>query len=220
MLAYIHMIYPDIKLEEELWKKGYKYVVGLDEAGRGPLAGPVVAGAVVILNENQVLKDVRDSKKMSAKKRDLAFDEIQKISTAFGVGIVSAKDIDRLGIQKAVQKAMMIAVEVVERMLGSKINYIIADGQNILSIPNYKMEKMNKGDLLHYSISAGSVLAKVTRDRIMYEYAKKYPEYGFESHVGYGTKMHMMALEEYGACDIHRRSFNPVPKFLKQRDER
>ncbi len=215
MLAYIHMIYPDIKLEQDLWKKGYRYVVGLDEAGRGPLAGPVVAGAVVILNEDQVIQEVRDSKKMSEKKRDIAFEQIQKISTACGVGIVSAKEIDRLGIQKAVQRAMMIALEVVESKLGSKVDYIIADGQNILSIPRYKMEKMNKGDLLHYSISAGSVLAKVTRDRIMYEYAKKYPEYGFDSHVGYGTKMHMEALKMYGACEIHRRSFSPVNNFLK-----
>jgi len=215
MLAYIHMIYPDIKLEEKLWKEGYKYVVGLDEAGRGPLAGPVVAGAVVILGEDQVVKDVRDSKKMSEKKRELAFEEIQRVSSACGVGIVSASEIDTLGIQKAVQKAMMIAMEIVERKLGSKIDFVIADGENILSIPRYKMRKMNKGDLLHYSISAGSVLAKVTRDHIMYDYALRFPEYGFDSHVGYGTKKHMEALEKFGACDIHRRSFNPVPKFLK-----
>lgn len=215
MLAYIHMIYPDIKLEEELWKEGYKYVVGLDEAGRGPLAGPVVAGAVVILGEDQVVKDVRDSKKMSGKKRELAFEEIQRVSSACGVGIVSASEIDTLGIQKAVQKAMMMAMEIVESKLGSKIDFVIADGENILSIPRYKMKKMNKGDLLHYSISAGSVLAKVTRDHIMYDYAKRFPEYGFDSHVGYGTKKHIEALEKFGACDIHRRSFNPVSKFLK-----
>ena len=215
MLAYIHMIYPDIKLEEELWKEGYKYVVGLDEAGRGPLAGPVVAGAVVILGEDQVVSDVRDSKKMSEKKRELAFVEIQKVSSACGVGIVSASEIDTLGIQKAVQKAMIMAMEIVERKLGSKIDFVIADGENILSIPRYNMKKMNKGDLLHYSISAGSVLAKVTRDHIMYDYAKRFPEYGFDSHVGYGTKKHIEALEKFGACDIHRRSFNPVSKFLK-----
>ncbi|NMC09126.1 ribonuclease HII [Candidatus Microgenomates bacterium] len=209
------MIYPDIKLEEELWKEGYKYVVGLDEAGRGPLAGPVVAGAVVILGEDQIVSDVRDSKKMSEKKRELAFVEIQKISSACGVGVVSASEIDTLGIQKAVQKAMMIAMEIVESKLGSKIDFVIADGENILSIPRYKMKKMNKGDLLHYSISAGSVLAKVTRDHIMYDYAKRFPEYGFDSHVGYGTKKHIEALEKFGACDIHRRSFNPVSKFLK-----
>ena len=209
------MIYPDIKLEEELWKEGYKYVVGLDEAGRGPLAGPVVAGAVVILGEDQIVSDVRDSKKMSEKKRELAFVEIQKISSACGVGVVSASEIDTLGIQKAVQKAMMIAMEIVESKLGSKIDFVIADGENILSIPRYKMKKMNKGDLLHYSISAGSVLAKVTRDHIMYDYAKRFPEYGFDSHVGYGTKKHIEALEKFGACDIHRRSFNQVSKFLK-----
>jgi len=210
MLTYIHMIYPDTELEKKLWSEGFHYVVGLDEAGRGPLAGPVVAGAVVILNGNQVVPEVRDSKKMTEKQRELSFEKIQELSTAFGVGIVSAKDIDRLGIQKAVLEAMSIALDIVERKLDSKVDYIIADGENILTIPKYKMVKIKAGDLQHYSISAASVLAKVTRDRIMYEYAKKYPEYGFESHVGYGTKKHIEALKEYGACEIHRRSFNPV----------
>jgi ribonuclease HII len=120
-----------------------------------------------------------------------------------------------MGIQDAVLKAMSTVVEVVERKLGKKIDYIIADGMNILSIGNYKMEKIKEGDLYHYSIAAGSVLAKVTRDRIMWKYHEKYPEYGFDTHVGYGTKKHMEALKKYGATEIHRRSFGSVSKFVK-----
>jgi len=212
MLTYMYMVYPDIKLEEKLWKEGYKVVLGLDEAGRGPLAGPVVASGVVISDIKQVIPIVRDSKKMTEKQRNEAYDEIRKKSVAYGVGIVGSRDIDRLGIQRAVLEAMSIALEIVERKLNSKVDYIIADGENILSIPKYKMKKITKGDLLHYSISAASVLAKVTRDRIMYEYHTKYPVYGFDSHVGYGTKKHLEAISKYGICDIHRRSFKPIRK--------
>ena len=204
------MVYPDTKLEEKLWEDGYKIVIGLDEAGRGPLAGPVVASGVVISDIKQVIPIVRDSKKMTEKQRNEAFDQICKISTAYGVGIVGSRDIDKLGIQKAVLEAMSIALDIVERKLNNKVVYIIADGKNILDIPKYKMKKITKGDLLHYSISAASVLAKVTRDRIMYEYHSKYPVYGFDSHVGYGTKKHLEAISKYGICDIHRRSFRPI----------
>jgi ribonuclease HII len=210
------MIYPDTHLEEKLWKEGYKIVLGIDEAGRGPLAGPVVAAGVVLSDISQVIPIVRDSKTMTSKQRDEAFEQIKEKSLAYGVGIVGAGDIDRVGIQKAVLEAMTIVVEIVERKLNSKIDYIIADGENILSIKNYKMKKIKKGDLLHYSISAGSVLAKVTRDRIMHEYHSKYPEYGFDKHVGYGTKIHMDALKKYGPVSIHRRSFRPVSSVLKR----
>lgn len=204
------MVYPDTKLEEKLWEDGYKVVIGLDEAGRGPLAGPVVASGVVIFNIRQVVPIVRDSKRMTEKQRDEAYDQICELSTAYGVGLVGSRDIDRLGIQKAVLEAMSIALEIVERKLSTKVDYIIADGKNILDISKYKMKKIIKGDLLHYSISAASVLAKVTRDRIMYEYHNKYPVYGFDTHVGYGTKKHLEAISKYGICDIHRRSFKPI----------
>jgi ribonuclease HII len=210
MVAYMYMIYPDAKLEEKLWKEGYKVVVGLDEAGRGPLAGPVVASAVVISDTGQVIPKVRDSKKMTEKQRNETYDEIRKISLAYGVGIVGSRDIDSTGIQKAVLEAMRTALEVVEAKLKSKADYIIADGLNILDIPRYKMKKIKQGDAYHYSISAASVLAKVTRDRIMMEYHEKYPIYGFDTHVGYGTKKHMEAIKKYGICDIHRRSFKPI----------
>jgi ribonuclease HII len=215
MVAYMYMIYPDTKLEEKLWEEGYKLVLGLDEAGRGPLAGPVLAGGVVLSNSNQVVPEVRDSKKMTPKRREEAYGKIKKLSLAYGVGMVGPRDIDRMGIQDAVLKAMSTVVEVVERKLGKKVDYIIADGMNILSIGNYKMEKIKEGDLYHYSIAAGSVLAKVTRDRIMWKYHEKYPEYGFDTHVGYGTKKHMEALKKYGATEIHRRSFGSVSKFVK-----
>lgn len=208
------IIYPDTKLEEKLWSQGYPLVAGLDEAGRGPLAGPVVAGCVVINSLDQVVPFVRDSKKMTEKKREEAFALITKQSFAFGYGVVSAMDIDRLGIQKAVLEAMGIALQVVEEKIGKKVDYIIADGKNISVIPNYKMDKITKGDLLHYSISASSIIAKVVRDRIMYDYAKKYPIYGFEKHVGYGTKYHMDVLKRYGPCIIHRRSFKPIDRLI------
>ena len=208
------MIYPDIKLEKDLWKKGFKIVVGLDEAGRGPLAGPVAAGAVVIKNKKQVVDIVRDSKKMTKKQRDEAYDLIKEKSSAYGIGMVDSKTIDRVGIQEAVKKAMIIALVQLEKMLNEKAEYLIADGINILPIIGYKMDRIKEGDLHHYSISAASVLAKVERDRIMMEYSKKYTEYGFEKHVGYGTKYHLEMLKEYGPCDIHRKSFKPVRKLL------
>lgn len=202
------MVYPTLELEQKLWKKGTKIVAGLDEAGRGPLAGPVVAGCVVISSPGQVVDIVRDSKKMTKKQRDVAFDQIKEKSDAYGVGIVDAKKIDEIGIRYAVLEAMTMAISEVEKMLGKRVEYIIADG-GIYLLEDYNMESINKGDLNHYSIAAGSVLAKVTRDRLMEEYAKKYPEYGFEKHVGYGTKYHMEMISKYGLCEIHRRSFAP-----------
>ena len=202
------MIYPTLELEQKLWKQGYKIVAGLDEAGRGPLAGPVVAGCVVISSPDQVVDIVRDSKKMTKKRRDIAFDLIREKSTAYGVGIVDAKKIDEIGIRYAVLEAMTKAISEVEKMQGERVEYIIADG-GIYLLEDYNMESINKGDLNHYSIAAGSVLAKVTRDRLMEDYAKQYPEYGFEKHVGYGTRYHMDMISKYGPCDIHRRSFAP-----------
>jgi ribonuclease HII len=214
MVAYITMIYPDTKLEERLWSEGCKFVLGLDEAGRGPLAGPVVAGGVVITKESEIIPSVRDSKKMTKKQREEAFEKIKDSVLAYGIGIVGPAEIDRVGIQKAVLKAMITVLEVIEGKLNEKIDYIIADGPNILSIPRYKMDKIKEGDLYHYSISAGSVLAKVTRDRIMREYHKKYPEYGFNTHVGYGTKKHIEAIKKFGITKIHRKSFSPVKNLF------
>ena len=210
MLRCINMVYPDTLLEEKLWSEGYEVVVGIDEAGRGPLAGPVVAGAVVISSSNQVVSSVRDSKKMTEKQRDEAFEKIKESVFAYGLGIVSSAEIDKIGIQQAVLKAMTIVLDVIEAKLDERVDYIIGDGTNILSIPRYRMDKIKQGDLNHYSIAAGSVLAKVTRDRIMREYHEKYPEYGFDSHVGYGTKKHIAAIKSFGITEIHRKSFAPI----------
>jgi len=202
------MVYPTLDLEKKLWKKGFKIVVGIDEAGRGPLAGPVVAGCVCVTSKDQVVDIVRDSKKMTERQRNEAYDLIIKKSQGYGVGIVDAKRIDKVGIRQAVLEAMTKAVEETEKMLKQKAEYVIADG-GIMLIEGYNMESINKGDLNHYSIAAGSVLAKVTRDRIMNQYANQFPKYGFEKHVGYGTKLHMDMIKKYGACEIHRLSFAP-----------
>lgn len=209
------MIFPTIELEEKLWKQGFVNVAGVDEAGRGPLAGPVVAGAVIIHSKDQMVEGVRDSKKMTQKQREKCFELIIQKSSAYGVGIVSNDEIDKIGIQKAVLKAMTMALEQIKEKI-VEINYIIADGKNVSIIEGYKMERITKGDLFHYSISAGSVLAKVTRDRIMREYAAQFPNYNFEKHVGYGTKKHMEALKKFGICKIHRKTFEPIKSMLKE----
>jgi ribonuclease HII len=201
---------PDTKLEEKLWKRGIKYVVGIDEAGRGPLAGPVCAGAVVIDSKTVISPFVRDSKKMTVKRREEAFKYILENSLACGVCMISAREIDRIGIQDAVRLAMEGALQEVEKMLGKRADYLIVDGVNVLSIVGYNMYKIKSGDLKHYSISAASILAKVTRDRYMKSISKKYQGYGFENHVGYGTKQHIEAIEKFGPCKIHRKSFKPI----------
>jgi len=213
MLTYVGMIMPDTKLEEKLWRRGLKYVVGVDEAGRGPLAGPVVVGAVLILSKSEVVDGVRDSKMLSKNQREALYDDITKCSTAWGVGIVSSNEIDRMGIKNAVKEAMILAVSDVEKKLKNKIEYVISDGAVYL-LEDRKMLSINHGDMYHYSISAASIIAKVTRDRIMDEYAKKFPKYGFEKHMGYGTKLHLEAISKYGICDIHRRSYAPIKKAL------
>lgn len=207
------MIMPDTKLEEKLWRRGLKYVVGVDEAGRGPLAGPVVVGAVLILSKSEVVDGVRDSKMLSKNQREALYDNITKCSTAWGIGIVNSNEIDRMGIKNAVKEAMILAVSDVEKKLKNKIEYVISDGAVYL-LDDRKMLSINHGDMYHYSISAASIIAKVTRDRIMDEYAKKFPKYGFEKHMGYGTKLHLEAISKYGICDIHRRSYAPIKKAL------
>jgi ribonuclease HII len=201
---------PHIKLEQSLWQKGFLHVAGVDEAGKGPWAGPVTAGAVMIHKESQIVPEVKDSKLMRAIQREKAFGEICKKSSSFGIGIVSHEEIDAIGIDYAVKKAMMIALAELEKVSGEKISYVIVDGSKTKPLETYTSQRILKGGLYHYSISAGSILAKVTRDRIMHACAKEYPEYGFEHHVGYGTRQHQLALQRYGACKIHRKSFKPI----------
>lgn len=201
-----------IRLKEmsEFEDKFIEYTIaGIDEAGRGSLAGPVVAGCVVLDRSNEILY-LNDSKKLSEKKRELLYDEIIDKSFAYGVGIVDEKKIDEINILEATHIAMKEAFENANKMLkekhGKEINMLFVDALKIKNI-DVKQVSIVHGDALSISIAAASILAKVTRDRMMMEYDKKYPEYGFAKHKGYGTKYHMDKLKEVGACDIHRKSF-------------
>jgi ribonuclease HII len=208
------MVYPDTKLEKKLFRDGYDIVVGIDEVGRGPLAGPVAAGAVAFTKECEVVEGVRDSKTLSLKQRNELYGKIRESVRGCGIGMVSEKEIDEIGIQQAVLKAMTLALKGLERKIGSKAQYLLIDGRNVELIGEYPTMKLSKGDLHHYSISAASILAKVERDNLMIEYAKEYPEYGFERNMGYGTKEHLNALKKYGVCEIHRKSYKPVAECM------
>ena len=187
--------------ENEARKNGFMVIAGLDEAGRGPLAGPVVAGCCVLDPEVMVL-GVNDSKKLSEKKRAELFPLIQEKALSYGVGIVDEKVIDQINILEATKLAMKKAVEA----LSVQPDLLLIDA---LRLPDLaiRQEDIIKGDAKSVSIAAASILAKETRDRIMREYDSVYPEYGFAKHKGYGTKEHIEAIRKYGPCPIHRRSF-------------
>jgi len=189
--------------EKSLNNSGYRLIAGVDEAGRGPLAGPVVAAAV-ILKTFRFNERVDDSKKLSANKREKAFSEIIKKSI-FGIGIVDERTIDRINIYQATKKAMHEALS----KLGTTPDYVIVDGKMKLTT-KCPIRCIPKGDSKSLSIAAASIIAKVTRDRIMHEYDDIYPQYGFSRHKGYGTKAHMAALRKYGPSQIHRKTFHPV----------
>ncbi|MCP4681511.1 MAG: ribonuclease HII [Desulfobacterales bacterium] len=185
-------------------KDGYDLIAGVDEAGRGPLAGPVVAAAVIV-PKNSGLAGIRDSKKMSAKAREEGFSLIQRTALATGIGVVSHKYIDEFNILKASLEAMKRAI----LRLGPKPEFLLVDGIHAVPI-TIPQRCIKKGDQLSKSISAASVLAKVYRDRIMRSYHKMYPVYGFDKHKGYGTPRHLEALKQYGASPFHRMSFKGV----------
>lgn len=192
-------------------------IAGVDEAGRGPLAGPVVAGCVVLDRTKEILF-LNDSKKLSKKRREELFEEIKEKSFAFGIGIVGEKVIDKINILEATHIAMKEAYENADKMYYEKkaghINMLFVDAIKIKKV-DIKQVSIIKGDALSVSIAAASILAKVTRDKIMEEYDVKYPQYGFAKHSGYGTKYHMDKLKEIGPCDIHRKSFL---SFLSKKD--
>lgn len=195
-----------IQEEKNLHRRGYKFIVGIDEAGRGPLAGPVVAGAVLINDFNLIKKNrlIRDSKQLSEKQRKQAYDFlIDKVK--WGIGIVSEKEIDRINILQATKKAMIKAINDLEKK--TKVDFVILDGNMKLNI-DYEQKSVIKGDQKVLSCSAASIIAKVTRDEIMIKYDKKYPKYNFKKHKGYGTLEHMKNIEKHGLCKIHRKSFN------------
>ena len=184
--------------ENELKKKGYQYICGVDEAGRGPLAGEVYAAAV-ILKSDEIIEGVNDSKKLSEKKREKLFNIITEKVLAYSIATASVEEIETMNILQATLLAMKRAIE----NLPVKVDYAIIDGNKTpeLSIPCHSIIK---GDAKSMSIASASILAKVSRDRKMKEYALQYPQYGFDKHKGYGTKAHVEALKQYGTCEIHR----------------
>lgn len=199
----------NLEYERKYLEQGCKNIAGIDEAGRGPLAGPVVSAAVIMpLGENQIIEGIDDSKKLSAKKRDILYDKIMNIALAVTYTAIDEKIIDDINILEATKLSMRRNVE----KLSIVPDVVLIDAVK-LDLP-MKSEGIIKGDQKSYSIACASIIAKVTRDRMMIEYAKVYPNYGFERHKGYGTKIHIEALKEFGACEIHRNTF--IKKFVKK----
>ena len=194
------------RYEENLYNEGLKYICGIDEAGRGPLAGPVVVGAVV-MSRDSMLEFMNDSKKVTEKRRELLYEEIINTSLAYGIGIISQEEIDKINILNATKKGLHEALGQVIEKLKQKPDIIIVDALREINTFGITYESIIKGDATCYSISAASILAKVTRDRIMAEWDKIYPQYGFAAHKGYGTAKHIQAIKEYGPCPLHRKSF-------------
>ena len=199
----------DYSYEEKALSKGFKNICGIDEAGRGPLAGPVYAAAV-ILPLGLEIPGLNDSKKLSEKKREELFDVITEKAVSFAIGTADEKEIDEINILNATFLAMKRAVE----GLDIPADYALVDGNRYPHIGNIEEETVIKGDGKVMSIAAASILAKVSRDRYMLEMAEKYPQYQFEKHKGYGTKLHYEMIEEYGISPIHRKSF--LKKILEK----
>lgn len=197
-----------LQYEKEAWSRGFQAVAGVDEVGRGPLAGPVVACAVILPEDFPVL-GIKDSKKLSHEQRAGLAGEIEEHAVSISYGIRTADDIDQVNILQATKQAMLEAL----RDLDPSPDFILVDAEH-LDTPT-PQKSLIKGDDNSYSIACASILAKEKRDDLMKDYAQDYPEYGFDQHAGYGTKAHLQALEEYGPTLIHRRSFAPVKRLLK-----
>ena len=189
-----------------------RYICGIDEVGRGPLAGPVVAGAVVLPKDVSILY-LNDSKKLSEKKREALYEEIMEKAEAVGLGIVGPARIDEINILQATYEAMRMAVCEVEKKLGRKPDVLLNDAVTIPGVDT-KQVPIIKGDAKSISIAAASIVAKVTRERMMVDYSREFPGYDLESNKGYGTKAHIAGLKEFGASSIHRRTF--IKKFVEQ----
>lgn len=189
-------------IEKDLYKNGFKNICGIDEAGRGPLAGPVVI-AGVIMPEDSMIEGINDSKKVSEKKREALYDVIKQEAISYSVAIIGQDVIDEINILNATKNGV---TEVIDG-LDIKPDLIVIDALEHINTRGIPYESIIKGDAKCYNIAAASILAKVTRDRIMREWDTIYPQYGFIKHKGYGTKMHIEAIKEYGLCPIHRKSF-------------
>ena len=196
--------------ENNLYAQNINYIAGVDEVGRGPLIGNVVA-ACCVLPKNFYLEGLNDSKKLSEKKRDAYYDYIIENCIAYGIGKVSPEEIDKINIYEASRKAMMIEIEAVRKQIN--LQHVLVDAMPLpdLDIPH---TPIIKGDAKSISIAAASVIAKVTRDREMYELDEKYPMYGFKSHKGYPTKKHIEAINTYGLIDGYRKTYGPVEKII------
>ena len=198
------------KYEKELFERNINNVAGTDEAGRGPLYGPVVA-ACVVLPKNFKLEGLNDSKKLTEKKRNEYYEYLIK-NVTYGIGIVNNEEIDEINIYEASRKAMIKAIEEVRKQI--KVEYVLTDAMPIeLDIP---VKPIIKGDAKSITIAAASVIAKVTRDKMMYEIDEKYPEYGFKNHKGYTTKKHIEAINQYGLIDGYRKTYGPIKKYIEE----
>ena len=186
--------------EKKYYEAGYNLVAGIDEAGRGPLAGPVCV-AIVIMPQDDIIEEINDSKKLSEKKREMLYDKIINTAISYHIEFVDEKTIDRINILNATKLGMLKCIN----NIPVTPEIVLIDAVKIDS--DVKTESVIHGDALSYNIAAASILAKVSRDRLMVELDKKYPEYNFKKHKGYGTKEHIEALKKYGKCDIHRDSF-------------
>ena len=208
------------KIENELYQKGIQSIAGIDEAGRGPLAGPVVV-ACVIMPKDSMIEGVNDSKKVSEKKREKLYEQIIEEAVAYGVGIISQEETDRINILNATKEGLTLAIKEMENDLKDKNrniekpDIILVDALTKIDTDHIPYKSIIKGDAKSYSIAAASIIAKVTRDRIMRQWDEVYPVYGFAKHKGYGTANHINAIKEYGLCPLHRHSFvkNIVEKY-------
>ncbi len=226
---------PNWEAEKKIFAEKGEFIIGVDEAGRGPLAGPVVAGAVVLRNEkllnfkgDEKMKEtefknliagcylIRDSKTLSEKQRERVYNFIKE-NFYVGVGVCDEKTIDRINILEASFLAMKMAITDLKRKLRGKEGIILLDGNCPISNFSADQTAIPQGDGKIKSIAAASIVAKVTRDRMMRELARKYPQYLFEKHKGYGTKQHLEALRKFGPCPIHRKSFSPIENLLGNR---
>lgn len=199
------------KYEKELYNKGIKYVAGVDEVGRGPLVGPVVA-ACVVLPIDFYLEGLTDSKKLSEKKRNIFNDYIKEHAIAYGIGVISPEKIDEVNIYEATKLAMKEAIDKVNKKI--KLEHVLIDAMPLdIDIPT---TSIIKGDSLSISIAAASVVAKVYRDSLMYELNEKYPMYGFDKHKGYPTKKHIEAINKYGLIEGYRKTYGPVKEVIER----
>jgi len=197
------------RYEQRAYQEGAIYVAGVDEAGRGCLAGPVVAGAV-ILSRGWTVTGLNDSKQLSASQRETLFPQIQQHAVSIGVGIIPAATIDKINILQATYLAMEEAVAALDP---SPPQYLLIDAVTLRRVP-IRQQGITKGDSLSISIAAASIIAKVTRDRLMLDYDAQYPQYGFAAHKGYGTKRHRQAIRTHGPCPLHRTTFRGVKEYL------